>query len=248
MAPTARSRAFALKRKRDHVRDLGGVQIFVKTPTGETITLDGLELDERISNIKAKIQDMEHIPLDQQVLHCRRCHHGPDGKGLLLDRNTLANYGLRDGDTLELFTRTQIFVKTAPGKTITLDVDGNYTIGEVKLEISRRAKVGTHYQRLLFEGGPLDDDDTTLYTHGIDHGGELVLLACVPFFVVTAAGKRFPLTLWNDTTIDKVKAEIQKQEGIPIDQQILTFRSEQLEGGATLYACNINFGDEMLLV
>ena len=109
-------------------------EIFIKTPTGKTITLC-VEASYTIKDVKTIIEDKERIPSDHQKLIL-------DGKQLE-DKFTLSYYSIQNKSALDL----EQDVSMIDGESITSEMEsiGAIENGKAKVEGEKGTNVSTSY-------------------------------------------------------------------------------------------------------
>lgn len=140
----------------------------------------------------------------------------------------------------------RIFVKTQTGRTvITLEVDPEHTVQNVKRKLSDEVAIPVDQQRLTFQGETLEDDDEDEVLPEDTLGNAKKKIPVESTHAVFAK-MTHPLAE-PETSIENVKASIQDKEEISLDQQHLIFADVELIDDRTLKYYNIQAGSTIHL-
>ena len=217
------------------------MEIFVKTPTGQSIALE-VKATDTIDDMKFNIQDNEGTPIGEQ----RLMFEGNQLEG----GYTLPYYNIQSGSIISLIVSDsdgsmRIFVKRINDErflinterkiqpsnepSLPLRVQPSDTIEILKEKIKSRINIPTDEQRLVFNDVVLEDLGQTLTQYSIEkestvcviHNDRMRIIVSGHVYVVA-------FEIYRYDTIATVKQKVKEKMGVPIDLQLLSLEGFEL--------------------
>ena len=127
----------------------------------------------------------------------------------------------------------KIFLKQFSGRTSTLDVEESVPLSEVKAKIQEKEGTTTHPQSLVFNSISLHNE-RTLSDYNIREGSTLYLDNGLQVEITTARGDTIIANSQENETVMSLKERVCFLEGIPLEEQHLSFRGQPLDNRRTL--------------
>lgn len=226
------------------LQNLDGMKLYVKIPSDQkTIVIEARTFDT-IQNIKSIIQAKEGIQSNQYTLIY-------DGK-LLKDDRMLASLNMPNESTLHLVFNPKdvlpIFVKTANGEILKLEVKVLFTVGDVKAIVGSMTGVLVSDWDLIYAGKKLEDCKT-LARYDIKEEDILQMLpALIQVFVKMWSGKTITVDVQRCDSVKDVKDKIFHKLKISSNYQSIVFAGKRLEEDRDLASYGIQMHSTLHMV
>ncbi|KAJ5077460.1 polyubiquitin-b [Anaeramoeba ignava] len=228
------------------------MQIFVKTLTGKTITIE-INPTDTIEYLKERIYDKEGIPICEQRLIFA-------GKNLNENEKTVNDYNIEKQSTIQLevslvgLRRSSTYIKTSYGQSISVSnacphCNSGGTINNLKAKIEKQYSIPFENQKLFYNGNLLENNKKYI-DYGMGCSAEVYLDYDLkdfsfPIFVKSSNNKIFKVLLSSFEKVEKVekvpniqfnklKQIIESITKIPQNEQKLFFKEVELKDDKSL--------------
>lgn len=136
----------------------------------------------------------------------------------LEDSKILACYDIKEESMLQiLHPLFQVFVKTWSGRTLTLDVQQNMTVQDVKDKIFKKLKIPVHLQSIIFSGKRLEGGRDLASYHIQKHSTLSMVLAPSSTLMRIEVGQ-ISSSISHFSTVRSVKEMIRSKKGITVKE------------------------------
>ena len=204
------------------------ISVQLKMITCGSKVILNIRTNDSIQEVKQKIHLSLGIPPEEQ----RLIFHGK----IVEDNGAVQDYGIKNNDELYLIRRIcqydLLISNSCTGHDLTVKVEPISTVMDVKVAIAESEQIPIHQQELIFHNKLLDDSKT-IKNYGIGKGCKVTLDVhqCMSgqIFIRTLVGKIITVDIGVNDTVAKVKSVIECKEGIPPNQQKLTFMGKILQ-------------------
>jgi len=232
------------------------MKIIVKNTIGEKFYLD-VEPTDDIYKIKQNEQLQKDLIFNDKLIYA-----GEE----LENSKTLQDYKIINESTLHLVTREirkVLFVKTMLDKTLTIDIDLNNTVRELKEKIQHREGIPVHLQRIVFRSLSLENCkiikdlkisyESTLFLvlrlrGGMYHetSSRSTFDSTKPFIVLNYEQNDYNMVKINvdfNSLISDIKLQLQNVENINIEgKDLYSYFDDELNDTCTLSSLSITNG------